>query len=544
MRTRWIILAAGLATATNAQMAVLSTQPSLNANNVARGASIVVNFDRAVDPATFTGRNFYAFARWSGIVQGTLAFSNGNTRVTFTPARPLSAGDRVMLIMSHNLKGMDNTPLRAAGYTLSFTVAASPTPGTFCSRMIFSDRSAGGAVTRIYGGLACDLNRDGAPDLTLINEDSGDLRVFLNLANGSGLFGPMLTPPTPIPFESSPNKPADFDGDGFVDIVTSSNLTNQVAVVRGHGDGTFGTPTLIDVGGYPRGIGILDADGDGDMDVAVACRDADAVYLLLNDGAGNFAAPVIIQAGGDGAYGLAAADMNNDGIMDLVVGHTFSQTVSVLRGNGDGTFTFAFSRPLGGQNWVINCGDVNNDGFMDVSAANSGSNNASILKGNGDGTLQAASVMPNGGHTTGTDLIDIDGDGDLDWIVSAYGANRWYLYRNNGAGVFALLQEFPAPGNPACSVAADFDNDGDIDLILLDETTDLILLMINTPVACVANCDCSAIAPALNVQDFACFLNRFAAGDPYANCDGSTVAPVLNVQDFACYLNRFAAGCS
>jgi len=52
------------------------------------------------------------------------------------------------------------------------------------------------------------------------------------------------------------------------------------------------------------------------------------------------------------------------------------------------------------------------------------------------------------------------------------------------------------------------------------------------------------VQPALNVQDFGCFLNKFAAGDPYANCDASTVAPILNVQDFACFLNRFAAGCS
>ncbi len=60
---------------------------------------------------------------------------------------------------------------------------------------------------------------------------------------------------------------------------------------------------------------------------------------------------------------------------------------------------------------------------------------------------------------------------------------------------------------------------------------------------CYANCDNSTTAPALNVLDFSCFLNKFAAGDPYANCDGSTLAPVLNVLDFSCFLNRFAAGC-
>jgi choice-of-anchor B domain-containing protein len=60
---------------------------------------------------------------------------------------------------------------------------------------------------------------------------------------------------------------------------------------------------------------------------------------------------------------------------------------------------------------------------------------------------------------------------------------------------------------------------------------------------CYANCDGSSSAPVLNVLDFNCFLNRFAAGESYANCDGSTVAPIFNVLDFNCFLNRFSAGC-
>jgi len=60
---------------------------------------------------------------------------------------------------------------------------------------------------------------------------------------------------------------------------------------------------------------------------------------------------------------------------------------------------------------------------------------------------------------------------------------------------------------------------------------------------CYANCDSSTLPPILNVTDFLCFLNRFAAGDTYTNCDNSTSAPVLNVLDFTCYLNAFALGC-
>lgn len=63
-------------------------------------------------------------------------------------------------------------------------------------------------------------------------------------------------------------------------------------------------------------------------------------------------------------------------------------------------------------------------------------------------------------------------------------------------------------------------------------------------VGCYVNCDASTTAPILNVNDFQCFLNRYASAESYANCDASTSVPVLNVNDFQCYLNKFAAGCS
>jgi hypothetical protein len=61
--------------------------------------------------------------------------------------------------------------------------------------------------------------------------------------------------------------------------------------------------------------------------------------------------------------------------------------------------------------------------------------------------------------------------------------------------------------------------------------------------ACYANCDGSTTSPVLNVNDFVCFLDRFASGDSRANCDGSTVAPVLSAADFVCFLQAFAEGC-
>ena len=67
---------------------------------------------------------------------------------------------------------------------------------------------------------------------------------------------------------------------------------------------------------------------------------------------------------------------------------------------------------------------------------------------------------------------------------------------------------------------------------------------VEPPPGCYANCDHSTAVPFLHVQDFGCFLAKFAGGDAYANCDGSTTVPTLNVQDFGCFLTKFATGCS
>lgn len=61
---------------------------------------------------------------------------------------------------------------------------------------------------------------------------------------------------------------------------------------------------------------------------------------------------------------------------------------------------------------------------------------------------------------------------------------------------------------------------------------------------CYANCDGSNATPILNVNDFQCFLTKFAAGEFFSNCDCSSAPPIFNANDFQCFLNQFAAGCS
>jgi hypothetical protein len=117
-------------------------------------------------------------------------------------------------------------------------------------------------------------------------------------------------------------------------------------------------------------------------------------------------------------------------------------------------------------------------------------------------------------------------------------AMDWSLVQNSG-GKLSSPQGFEMDGTVGQALTAELIGDGGWTL----ESGFWSAIEPPAVVPCYANCDSSTVAPVLNIGDFTCFLQRFAAADPYANCDESTVQPVLNVGDFTCFLQRFAAGC-
>ncbi len=459
------------------ELAVTQVEPASHALGAAPDAPITIHFDRPVEAASVNNSTFAVFGRWSGAVSGTYIFLKGGASVRLTPARPFSAGESVMVTLSHDLQAVDGSFLRSAGYSFQFWVRARPAGLDF----VEIDRFNTGP-SRPYGGIGTDLDGDGYLDLTTINEDTDDLRVFINTADGSGLFDDFLMPTPDTGNVPSPSEPADFNGDGHADIAVANTQGASVSVLLGNGDGTFAAQQLIpigDPGSQIRGLAVLDVDGDGDIDVTATDRQNGLVHVLRNDGAGVFGSPSSFGTGNSEEWSLAAGDMTGDGILDLVVGGHASGIgrVYVYAGNGDGTFTLTDDEVTGGT-WMLVLGDVNADGALDVAVANGLDNEGAILFGDGAGGLGSAQKYPVDPLALASDLGDLDGDGDLDWMLASFGGD-WTLLTNDGTGTFTFDREVAAPQAASCSLMMDTDNDGDLDLVLLDELTDDVLLLRN-----------------------------------------------------------------
>jgi hypothetical protein len=342
----------------------------------------------------------------------------------------------------------------------SFSAAADyfakPSPGSF-----------------VYGtGIAtADFNNDGRADFVRGNASNSGagITIFLTSPNsalqsglniGSGDYNYVKT--------------GDFDGDSNQDIVAIDEA-GSVALFLGNGDGTFQAPQSFAGLAVPaEGLVVGDFNHDGESDVAVT--GSGAVAVLLNNNSGGFALPVTYAITSSGV-GMAAADINGDGNLDLVVPLAYSNLASVLTGKNNGTFQASADVDLGFSfPQSIAIGDFNGDGKPDLAVTIddfSAAMGMDIVLGNGDGTFQPGKLYPSSnlssaigpGFPGGVQAVDLDKDGNLDLVYDNSEYENIAVMFGRGDGTFLSPAETPVGGYPLELVVADVDGDGSEDVI-------------------------------------------------------------------------------
>lgn len=228
-----------------------------------------------------------------------------------------------------------------------------------------------------------DFNNDGWLDVATTNNYSGYavLNVYTNLKSVTGAFSGytrlILTGNYAYNVAA-----ADFNSDGWLDLATTNVNGNSVTVVLNNKAGQFtGSGNTYAVGAGPSGLAVGDVNNDSHLDVVTANYAAGTASVLLGSIAGTFTATTAVDLTVAGTNfepeSVSLADLNGDGKLDLVAtlltvnpGQLLTRT-----GNGDGTFTTPAiaQRSIGTQCFGLAVADVDSNGSLDVVTANSGS---------------------------------------------------------------------------------------------------------------------------------------------------------------------------
>lgn len=306
------------------------------------------------------------------------------------------------------------------------------------------------------------------------------------LLGGAGSADAVATQPTftraDHPSLANSNIVADLNGDGRQDLAGLGART--AAVLLSSGDGAFGARAEFPVADWAQDLVAGDFDRDGKADLAVTINSPTvSLSLLRGNGDGTFGAPVnIANTTGMDSPTIVTADLDHDGLLDLMVGHSIGcftapcvvgRTISVLLGNGDGTFQAASEVDTGIGIAEIAVDDFNRDGHPDLAVAGDGAR-LYRLYGAGDGSFvqqPTITLIPDGFAVVGSDVdsADLDRDGITDLVVAiATNGSRTAILLGRADGTFGapLILTDPGLNVPQYVAVADYNLDGFADLAM------------------------------------------------------------------------------
>jgi len=250
------------------------------------------------------------------------------------------------------------------------------------------------------------------------------------------------------------------------------------------GQVTFGPPQPYAVGVYPESISIGNFNPGGKLDIAVASHNQDRVDILMGKGDGTFSPSTSVNTAPRPHFVLAAKLAKHRGD-DLVVLCEYDPNVYVILGNDDGTFRApaAYRLPDEHPNQAI-VADINHDGIPDLLIVSGLSfdykvpGNLTVFLGAGDGSLRNPLVMSIETNPYSFAIGDFDGDGNPDLAITTLQnahPNRVNIFHGNGDGTFKQLAPVDTVEAPMHIAAARMSSNTKFDLVVSGNKTQVLV---------------------------------------------------------------------
>lgn len=341
---------------------------------------------------------------------------------------------------------------------------------TFSSQIFITTMFA----TPIVAVELFDLTGDNAPEVIVhsaYNTGAGNCRWLIN--TGTGTFGPIQGGGSPLGGVRS-ICPADIDFDGDCDILLANSGDGSVHYLENSGTAdllTYVTISKLMIG--PKMLEVADLDSDGLKDiVAVSAAITDRVIWYKNLGADNFGDQQIISTDIDNPLSLELADFDNDGDLDILSTSLFDDKVAWYENDGNANFgpqaliTNSIDMP-----WHSEIFDLENDGDFDIAVCSNSGNEVFYIENLGAGIFGTEVLL--------TSLVnspeeirsaDLNNDGYMDLVTISVGDNKIAWYENlGGSGFGSQVIVSNSFLNPMALIIVDVDGDSDKDIITGDE---------------------------------------------------------------------------
>ena len=240
----------------------------------------------------------------------------------------------------------------------------------------------------------------------------------------------------------------------------------------GAADPSFTARTIATSADGAYSVYAADIDNDGDMDVLSASFTDDKIAWYENDGAADpsFTARTITTSA-DEAVSVYAADIDNDGDLDVLSASKGDDKIAWYENDGaaDPSFTARTITTSADYAWRVYAADIDNDGDMDVLSASINDSKIAWYENDGaaDPSFTARTITTSADGARSVYAADIDNDGDMDVLSASFSDDKIAWYENDGAADPSFTaRTITTSADGANSVyAADIDNDGDMDVL-------------------------------------------------------------------------------